>query len=53
MAIPEYFDMIKNADIPTIVHRALKEGNPLYPVPKIMDKTDCEQLIRHLMQSEN
>ena len=42
MNIPDGFDMIKDEDIPTIVERALKEGNPLYPVPKIMDKADCE-----------
>lgn len=49
MAIPEKFEQIKEEDIPTIVKRALKEGNPLYPVPKIMDKTDCEKVVRQLM----
>ncbi len=50
MNIPDKFDMIKEEDIPTIVKRALKEGNPLYPVPKIMDKADCEAVIRRLMK---
>lgn len=50
MNIPDGFDMIKEEDIPTIVARALKEGNPLYPVPKIMDKADCEAVIRKLMK---
>ena len=50
MNIPDGFDMIKEEDIPTIVARALKEGNPLYPVPKIMDKKDCEAVIRRLMK---
>ena len=49
MNIPEKFDMIKEEDIPTLVERALKEGNPLYPVPTIMDKKDCEAVIRKLM----
>ena len=49
MNIPEKFDMIKEEDIPILVERALKEGNPLYPVPKIMDKKDCEAVIRKLM----
>ena len=49
MNIPEKFDFIKEEDIPTIVKRALKEGNPLYPVPKIMDEADCEAVIRRLM----
>ncbi|MBR3768370.1 MAG: iron-containing alcohol dehydrogenase [Clostridia bacterium] len=49
MGIPSKFDQIKEEDIPVIVERALKEGNPLYPVPKIMDKMDCEAVIRQLM----
>ena len=49
MNIPEKFDFIKEEDIPTIVSRALKEGNPGYPVPKIMDKIECEKVIRSLM----
>lgn len=49
MNIPDKFDFIKEEDIPLIAKRALKEGNPLYPVPKIMDQKDCEALIRGLM----
>ena len=49
MNIPKTFDMIKEEDIPTLVQRALKEGNPLYPVPKIMDAKDCESVIRSFM----
>lgn len=50
MNIPDGFDFIKEEDIPTIVERALKEGNPLYPVPKIMNEADCEAVIRRLMK---
>ena len=50
MNIPEKFDFIKEEDIPTLVKRALKEGNPGYPVPKIMKPSDCEQVIRMLMK---
>ena len=46
MDIPEHFDFIKDEDIPTIVERALKEGNPLYPVPKIMDEADCTMVVK-------
>ncbi len=49
MNIPEKFDFIKEEDIPTLVKRALKEGNPGYPVPKIMNEKDCESVIRSLM----
>ena len=50
MNIPEKFDFIKEEDIPTLVKRALKEGNPGYPVPKIMNKDDCEKVIRSIMK---
>lgn len=49
MNIPDKFDCIKEEDIPTLVKRALKEGNPLYPVPKLMSEADCEAVIRRLM----
>ena len=48
MNIPEKFNFIKEEDIPTLVERALKEGNPGYPVPKIMNASDCEQVIRSI-----
>ena len=50
MNIPEKFDFIKEEDIPTLVKRALKEGNPGYPVPKIMNAKECESIIRSLMK---
>lgn len=49
MGIPETFDFIKEKDIPIIVNRAIKEGNPGYPVPKIMNAKECEQVVRSLM----
>lgn len=35
---------IQDADIPTMVDRAFKEANPLYPVPTIMDKEDFKKM---------
>ena len=49
MGIPEKFDFIKSEDIPLIAERALKEANPLYPVPKIMNRRECESIIRKLI----
>ena len=46
MNITEKFDFIKEEDIPILVKRALKEGNPGYPVPRIMNAQDCEEVIR-------
>lgn len=49
MNIPAKFDFIKEEDLPILIKRALKEGNPGYPVPRIMDANDCEQVIRSFM----
>src|SRR5699024_6451369 len=40
MDIPNRVDGIIDSDIPTRVQRALEEGNPLYPVPKILFEED-------------
>ena len=44
MAIPEKLDGIRESDIPLMAERALKEANPLYPVPVIFNKQDMFQL---------
>lgn len=46
MDIPSRIEGIKEGDISTMVKRALDEGNPLYPVPKILFEDD----ITHLFQ---
>ena len=48
MNIPEHLDVLKEKDVETIAERALREGNPLYPVPKIMNKAHCILLIRKI-----
>ena len=50
MNIPDKFDFIKEEDMNTLVKRALKEGNPGYPVPKIMNEQECEKVIRSFMK---
>jgi alcohol dehydrogenase class IV len=40
MNIPKKISGIVDKDIPLMVKRALKEANPLYPVPKILFKQD-------------
>ncbi|MFF2445753.1 iron-containing alcohol dehydrogenase [Neobacillus sp. NPDC058068] len=40
MAIPKKVSGIVDSDIPVMVERALKEANPLYPVPRILNKDD-------------
>ncbi|SOC44658.1 iron-containing alcohol dehydrogenase [Ureibacillus acetophenoni] len=49
MNIPDKVKGINEKDIPIMVERAIKEANPLYPVPKILNKNDLfnlYQLIR-------
>lgn len=48
MGIPEGFTQIREADIPLLARRAMHEGNPLYPVPRIMSVSECEAILRAL-----
>lgn len=44
MEIPNKINGIKDEDIPLMVQRAHKEANPLYPVPRILNKQDLTKL---------
>lgn len=46
MGIPEFLDVIQTEDIPTLAKSASKEANPLYPVPKILNAKELEELYR-------
>lgn len=48
MAIPNKVKELKEADYDTIIRRVLKEANPMYPVPKIMDYEDCKEILKKL-----
>lgn len=48
MNIPDKFDCIKRKDIKIMVDRIIKEANPLYPVPKIMNSQECEEIIKNI-----
>lgn len=47
--LPKGFEQIREADIPLMAQRAAKEGNPLYPVPVLMDAPELAQILRELM----
>ena len=51
MDIPVGVDMIRDEDIPQMVAWALKETNPLYPVPVVWGKADVEKLINTIRVS--
>lgn len=48
MNIPEQIDCIKDKDIPQMIEWALKEANPVYPVPVIWDKEQMAKTINRL-----
>ena len=52
MNIPTGFQQIQEADIDTIVERAMKEAHPLYPTPVIFDKTRLSEIVRKLKIDE-
>lgn len=50
MNIPERVDVIKDKDIPQMVEWALKEANPIYPVPVIWDAEQMTKTINRLQK---
>lgn len=44
MGIPRHFPDIRKEDIPVMARHADKEGNPLYPVPVLMDRKELERI---------
>ncbi len=49
MDIPTTLPGIRDEDIPLMAKRADAEGNPLYPVPRLMDARELERMY-HLVQ---
>ena len=48
MNIVEKFDFIKDKDVPQMVEWAMKEANPVYPVPVIWDAEQFTKTINHV-----
>ena len=53
MQIPTKLDCIEREDIPYMATLADKEANPLYPVPRLMDKAELEALYLLAYNEEN
>ena len=49
MEIPTKIEGIKEEDIPTMAKHADREGNPLYPVPVLMDRKALEKFYYEVM----
>ena len=51
MDIPEKFDIeYVKADVEEMIGHAIKEGNPLYPVPKEFNRADFEKIYRIVLK---
>ena len=48
MNIPSHLDMIEDKDIPQIIEWALKEANPIYPVPKIWGEKELKAVLKDI-----
>lgn len=51
MQIPRSFPDIKEEDIPKMAQHADKEGNPLYPVPRLMNSRELEAIYRKVKEN--
>jgi alcohol dehydrogenase class IV len=49
MGIPDKLPELKAEDIPALARRALREANPLYPVPVIFEREDMEKVYQHIL----
>jgi len=49
MEIPTFIAELRRSDIPLIVERTLTEAHPDYPVPRIMTRGECQQLVTELL----
>ena len=50
MNLPTKLKGIRTEDIPSLATRAEREGNPLYPVPKLMTAKELEQFYYDVME---
>ena len=48
--IPQYVEPLKLEDIESLAQYADKEANPLYPVPKLMDKKELSEIYKKLIK---
>ena len=51
--LPAGFAEIRPEDIPVMAAHAARESNPLYPVPKLMDRRELEGMYHRLMLKED
>ena len=47
--IPDHLEALQRSDIPQIAREALREGHYNYPVPRYMDRDQCERLLSDML----
>ena len=52
LGVPPCIAALRNSDIPRISASALREAHPAYPVPRLMQQSDCETLLQGLLPDE-
>lgn len=52
MEIPRTLTEIREQDIPVMAKHADKEGNPLYPVPMLMNRKELENIYKKVKGQE-
>ena len=45
MGLANHLDKIQRDDILELANRAFREGNPLYPVPKVLTRAELAQIL--------
>lgn len=53
MRIQDSFDFIEDADIPQMIRWAMKEANPIYPVPVLWNETQFAKTIARIRTQKN
>ena len=48
MGIPQGFEQIREEDMDQMAAWAVKEANPLYPVPVIYSRDDIKRVLRQI-----
>jgi len=51
-SIPDAIPQLRREDIPTLARFADAEGNPLYPVPKLMDARELERFYHMVLEEQ-
>ena len=49
LGVPHCIAALRSSDIPRISAGALREAHPAYPVPRLMQQSDCETLLTQLL----